>query len=539
LLFVLGAGIGIAGITMIAGGLFSDATAEAGTQGAGLVVALAGVAFVVSAALLCRAVAPALTAVLAALCVPFLVVGAACCAMAAIVLARAAPLELDADHAALCAWIGATVCAGSAVAAALNWWHWLRRRGSRVTVQHIKQLLAIGFGSVVFLNGVVSAVLAVVASVQNWNLDTYSLSDLSTALFLAGSAAISTGAGTLLVWHGAASLTGVPSQRARLPAWWIPALAALAAIGLGAALLQSDSSVGLVVLLQAAIVVLPGLAILSLTARGGRLLQENARATWRQLLTMAAYGCTVAASIAAIVNTLAFLGAIVAFMTARGAFDGVSTAREFGDTLGDVQAYLSKGDQLLLLLAVIAVLGPLNEEFWKGYGVCLLRDSRPTRYQAFLFGVAAGVGFGAVEANLYGTRGFYASPYRWWDAVLLRGGASSLHALASGIVGLGWYYVFSGRPRRGFTLYLLAVGLHGTWNALNVLAAARVVPWLKDLSDHNLEIALEIVVGFMAAGVLLMLWRLSASLVDEERRGPPLPDKLPGAGPVLQPLPGL
>ena len=66
---------------------------------------------------------------------------------------------------------------------------------------------------------------------------------------------------------------------------------------------------------------------------------------------------------------------------------------------------------LVVLLIVIAVIGPLNEELWKGYGVRLLKRDRPTRYQAFLWGLAAGVGFGMVEANEYSLSAFARSPF--------------------------------------------------------------------------------------------------------------------------------
>jgi hypothetical protein len=161
-------------------------------------------------------------------------------------------------------------------------------------------------------------------------------------------------------------------------------------------------------------------------------------------------------------------------------------------------------------------LAPLDEEFCKGFGVRLLKRHHPTRYQAFLWGLASGVGFGMVEANAYGAGAFHESPYRWWDGVLLRGAASSLHALTSGMVGIGWYYMFRGSRRRFAGFYLLAVGLHGSWNAMNLLTVARVLPGFERLSDHDLEIVLEVGLGVIALGILLFLWALARSLARED-----------------------
>jgi RsiW-degrading membrane proteinase PrsW (M82 family) len=186
-------------------------------------------------------------------------------------------------------------------------------------------------------------------------------------------------------------------------------------------------------------------------------------------------------------------------------------------------------------LLTIAVFGPLIEEFSKGFGVRLLRGARPTRHQAFLFGVAAGVGFGMVEAFEYSFAAFAVSPYRWWDTLLLRAGSSSLHALASGTVGIAWYYAFRGRRLRAIGLFLVAYAIHGSWNALNVLAAARVLPGFKSLSDTTVERVLEAVCGVIALLMIAALCAISARLAANDGE-PPAAD--PSAGlPAYTPLP--
>ncbi|HZU75251.1 MAG TPA: PrsW family glutamic-type intramembrane protease, partial [Dehalococcoidia bacterium] len=472
LLFFLGLFILTIGFWAIAGGLYADAVASPMTSATrGIVAAAVGVAFYVSGCMLCRAVAPQAAALLGALAAPIAFGGAVACALTALVVGQTDPFTIDPQRAAAMAWLGAALCLALAVFGSLNWWHWLRLRGSRAAVRHIKQWLAIGYGALLFVSGLGTAIGGVVSDVSHAGLGRSDLSQLLAPLALAGFAALLLAAGALFVWHGASSRTGVPSGRVRLPPLWAPAAAAALVLALGALLLQADLAVGLVPLAHAALVLLPAVCIVTLAARAGTRLPARARATWRDVLTMVAYGASAATLLAIFAEVLAQATGGFAFLVARGAFRGVHTERQFSHL--QLSDFLSKSDQLLLALLTIAVLGPLIEEFCKGYGVRMLREARPSRYQAFLLGVAAGVGFAMFEANEYGLAAFSESPFRWWDTMLVRGGGSSLHALASGIVGLGWYEWNAGRRGRGATLFTLAVGLHGSWNGLNVLVAAR------------------------------------------------------------------
>lgn len=529
-LFILGLVIFVIGAGLVFGGLISDGSANYDAEtGAGLITAIVGVAFVLTGCMLCRQVEPTMAAVCGAIAVPFGLLTAACCAIAAIVLANIGSefVDYDPKRASNMALIGAAVSLVLAIAGALNWWHWLRSQGSRESVRHLKQWLVIGWGSLTFCGGLVGAVVAVTGMAQHAGIGPDDLGDLAQTLAYAGSASLAIGAGALLVWHGAASLTGVPSGRLRIPPLWLPLLAAVAMVAAGGLLLRSDAAPGIVPLIHAIAILLPGLTILALVARGNRGLPAERRATWRDLCTMLAYGSAVAAFIAGIVNSVIIYGTITSVLAERGAFEHVSNWSDFSDQLRHASRYLSTADQLLLVLVVVAVIAPFNEEFWKGYGVRILRGTRLTRYQAFLFGAAAGVGFGMVEANQYGVGFFQADPHRWWEGMLLRGGSSSLHALASGIVGLGWYSFMRGNRARGLGLYLMAVGMHGSWNALNVIGASHTLPLIKNLSSESTERLTEAVAGVLALGILFMLWRLSASLADEDRDAPAAPIEPP------------
>jgi RsiW-degrading membrane proteinase PrsW (M82 family) len=109
------------------------------------------------------------------------------------------------------------------------------------------------------------------------------------------------------------------------------------------------------------------------------------------------------------------------------------------------------------------------EELIKVLGVVAMAYRRPDQGQAFAWGIAAGAGFALAEGLLGGVIPAGA----WPEGVLLRVGASLLHATATGMVALGWFESAARRRVWAFPLaYFAAVGLHGWWNALAVAITA-------------------------------------------------------------------
>jgi len=57
----------------------------------------------------------------------------------------------------------------------------------------------------------------------------------------------------------------------------------------------------------------------------------------------------------------------------------------------------------------------------------------------------------------------------WWGTATLRLGTTFVHALATGLFGVAWYYRSQRRDRGRFRRYALAsLGVHGLWNASTV-----------------------------------------------------------------------
>ena len=149
---------------------------------------------------------------------------------------------------------------------------------------------------------------------------------------------------------------------------------------------------------------------------------------------------------------------------------------------------------------LVAVVTPLIEETVKSLGSWTEGNTlgRLSRSQAFGFGVIAGIGFSFAEALFYGSAGL---PHAWTSSVLLRSGTTVIHATATGLVALGWYEVWHGRPRR-FVLYAGAgIGLHVVWNGLAGLSA---VAGLRLFGESAGAQALDTGVAALSVGLLAM-----------------------------------
>jgi len=150
----------------------------------------------------------------------------------------------------------------------------------------------------------------------------------------------------------------------------------------------------------------------------------------------------------------------------------------------------------------------------------------------FVYGAAAGLGFGMTENAMY-FMSVLGDPSVWWDTVAVRTAFSAvMHGAATALVGagLGW-----GRFRRwwgtllgGGTGLLLAMGLHAWWNGLLTFGALSDSPELYErIALYSLP---GLVLGvFLVFQVHLFLesWRIRRELTAEAESGV-LPDDHPG-----------
>jgi protease PrsW len=122
---------------------------------------------------------------------------------------------------------------------------------------------------------------------------------------------------------------------------------------------------------------------------------------------------------------------------------------------------------------LVLVIAPFVEEALKGSGVYYFRNRILTLADGPVFGAAVGLGFGFFETFLYGLSAFLVGGLAAGIALILVRSVSSvlLHGSSTGMFGYGFARSRFGVPGAGTgAYYLLAVGMHATFNALASLA---------------------------------------------------------------------
>jgi hypothetical protein len=201
-----------------------------------------------------------------------------------------------------------------------------------------------------------------------------------------------------------------------------------------------------------------------------------------------------------------------------------NTLEDFAEdpTSGAMEDLLNTPTVAFGMLGMIAVIAPLSEELTKALGAFVAVSGRRfTLYNAFLGGALGGLGFALVENVGY----VLADPLSWPQVMLLRAPVAMIHVAAASLVAVGWSLQ---RTRGGFALlwfYLVAVLVHGGWNAL-FGAFLLVGSGSLDGSEPSNAAALTslLLIGAMGAlfvgscvWVLLNARRLGAALVPSVR----------------------
>jgi hypothetical protein len=424
-------------------------------------------------------------------------------------LAAAAPLlrqidnpDVDPDRAAAAVLIAGPVFLALGLALLTLAWLWSRREQPRHVLSRVVLWAGTGFGALLLLGGQLTALFVFFS--QPLARDSESTT-LEIAASLATLAFLMAVPGAALTYHGVSELMGETSGASWLPPALlvVPAFALVVAAG-GLVMAMGKPLAAAMPPLHLLAAVLPGIALVGMAARGGLGWREpGCRPTWRQILLAIGFTMAIATMLSSLAELLLDGGIMVAFLASKGAFDGAATSTEVTDVLKAFEDFLNNREELALALLTVAVVPPLVEETAKGLGVRLLISPHSSKTTAFVLGVVAGASFGTVEALLYGLSGFSDAGTDWWSLMLMRAGSTATHALASGLVGLGWYQVMAlGRPLTGFLHYAAAVALHGLWNGLIVLVGSRlVIPW-EGLSDSDLTV---VVYAIMAPVVLIFL----------------------------------
>jgi RsiW-degrading membrane proteinase PrsW (M82 family) len=434
-------------------------------------------------------------------------------------LLAAAPLlrqidnpDVDPDRAAAAVLIAGAAFLVLGLALLTLGWLWSRRDHPRRVLSRVVLWIGTGYGALLLLGGQMTAFLVFFSRPMAQDSE---VTTLEMAVTLAASAFLMVVPGAALTYHGVSELMGEASGASWLPPALLPVPVFALAVAAGGLVMAMEEPVGAAMpLLHLLAAVLPGAALVGLAARGGLGWREpGCRPTWRQVFL--AMGCTMV--LVTMLSLLAELlldgGILVAFLASKEAFEGAATFDDVADVLREFEVFLNNREELALALLTVAVVPPLVEEAAKGLGVRVLISPQSSKTTAFVLGVVVGASFGTVEALLYGLGGLNDADTGWWSLMLMRAGSTTSHALASGVVGLGWYYVLAaGRPLTGSLYYAMAVALHGLWNALIVLVGSRlVIPW-EGLSDSDLVLVVYAVMAPVALVFLAALFIASRRL---------------------------
>ncbi|MFN8498683.1 MAG: PrsW family glutamic-type intramembrane protease [Anaerolineae bacterium] len=168
---------------------------------------------------------------------------------------------------------------------------------------------------------------------------------------------------------------------------------------------------------------------------------------------------------------------------------------------------------LILVLVEAAVVAPLVEELFKPMAAAIMAKRLSGPAEAFLVGMAGGLGFAILENMLYESAG----PRLWGGIAVLRSIGGVLHPLTAGLVAVGWYSFRTGQPhgkRLLLTLYALAVTIHGLWNGGLTILVSDIGTYFFGTRSWRFDIygigEAGIVIVFMLMEAIALWWLLVA-----------------------------
>lgn len=368
----------------------------------------------------------------------------------------------------------------------------------------VKVAVAIVGGAIVFL-GLSGGALFILSPLFSGKQTPESLqaSVLAAACFVLGP-----GLGSALVWQAVNSLHGRPSARFRLWPSWLLFIIFILIVAFGQAILRTRLlSILFFPIFHVLAIAIP---IAALVGFVGRKITTNVRGSvrWREAILQLSSGAFVATSLALPWEGIMLLSvAVIVFSFVALVPGGLAWIRELSahlrsptwlDDPANAARFILSPPVFILVALMFAVIVPMIEELCKAVGIVLMSYRRPSRAQAFLWGVAGGGGFALTE-GLLSTAITLES---WGLVALMRVGTTVMHCLGGGLMGLGWYYLrVARRPWRLLGTYALSVALHSLWNV--VASSLFLTSLLTIISD--LDQGVQGFASVMAPALMIFL----------------------------------
>jgi len=288
-------------------------------------------------------------------------------------------------------------------------------------------------------------------------------------------------------------------------AWVVFLLLSLVLGAVGVSLPSESQSGVLFGAIHFALIALPGLLIFSLLSLAAG--ASSALSIRRMLLGVVGGAASIVLALP--VEVIGFVLSAVAvtvvmIMLPQGGAEIDRVMQLLGSLQGmteidesDLLALLSSPLVLATLGVTLAVITPAIEEAVKTLATGVLGLWRKTALlPSFLMGAACGLGFALFEGVGNGALGLATA---WGAGVALRFLATGMHALTSGIVGLGWGWFWRGKRWLLPLCYVTAFLLHGLWN-LNVvlsLAGASLMGTSEVLASISVAMGVLIQLGLV------------------------------------------
>jgi RsiW-degrading membrane proteinase PrsW (M82 family) len=332
--------------------------------------------------------------------------------------------------------------------------------------------------SLVLLAGLGAAgLLALIALVPHTNLSASEY--FSGVMLLIGLVCAGIVGGGFGLYHSIRSaFLRKPSADFAMPPFWIFVLLYVAVLGVGYWLQRQGLAVTylpLTVVLIALAGIFPALAVLAL---GDRRLHFPRWAhwptSWRRFTLAIVSGATLGVGLAAVLE----FGLEIFLVRGQSVNPLLCVNQPNAPNCQDPSVYT-------IILLTVAVMAPLVEEAVKPLAVVVLIGRILSAAEAFVLGLACGIGFDLIE-----TTGYISSGYQdWLSVALTRTGSGLLHGFGAAMVALGWYYIThpeAGQRRvlKALGCWLYAVLQHALWNGSLglVLLPAPVGPFFNHLN---------------------------------------------------------
>ena len=163
--------------------------------------------------------------------------------------------------------------------------------------------------------------------------------------------------------------------------------------------------------------------------------------------------------------------------------------------------YITNPGVLVVALAYFAVIVPLLEELFKPFGVWFVANKLTSPAQGFALGALSGSAYALIE-----TLGSSAQTVEWASLLLTRIGTGILHVTTSALMGAAIVYAIRDRNYlRLLGTYLVAVSMHGLWNALAILYGFSTLTELLDQPSPFDGYRTPLIVGLTFLGVIFLV----------------------------------